>query len=192
MQGKRMRYQMLWGALLTVRRMVMRPPASTPTGLTRAWPRKLVVCCSADAAIFAVSCVFGGARTMRMLVGLSGNSGTGAHLYTTSEWRSRRDWWTRAGAHWLPVISRAPASNGRAPSGDEDRVAQTQSCPDHTARSRVPVVLSRVSLDTSRCVSLLAFGETAANRKSRPLRRPRRYPELRNTLSIPVPCSCFW
>jgi hypothetical protein len=98
MQGKRMRYQMLWGALLTVRRMVMRPPASTPTGLTRAWPRKLVVCCSADAAIFAVSCVFGGARTMRMLVGLSGNSGTGAHLYTTSEWRSRRDWWTRAGA----------------------------------------------------------------------------------------------
>lgn len=44
--------QMLWGALLTVRRMVMRPPASTPTRLTRAWPRKLVVCCSAEVAIF--------------------------------------------------------------------------------------------------------------------------------------------
>lgn len=49
-------YQMLWGALLTVRRMVMRPPASAPEGReTRAWPRKLVVWCSADAAIFFVS-----------------------------------------------------------------------------------------------------------------------------------------
>lgn len=45
-------YHMLWGTLLTVRRMVMRPPASTPAArATRACPRKLVVWCSADAAI---------------------------------------------------------------------------------------------------------------------------------------------
>jgi hypothetical protein len=50
-------YHMLWGTLLTVRRMVMRPPASTPAAReTRACPRKLVVWCSADAAI-VVLCV---------------------------------------------------------------------------------------------------------------------------------------
>ena len=46
MCGAESTYQMLWGALLTVRRMVMRPPASAAAAAgreTRACPRKLVV-----------------------------------------------------------------------------------------------------------------------------------------------------
>jgi hypothetical protein len=151
-------YQMLWGTLLTVRRMVMRPPASTPTRLTRAWPRKLVVCCSADAAIFPSA---QRARRSRDVIvcsvdewGMNGPS-WGEHIFIRRLSGARRDWWTRCATrpsepigcrlpHW---ISRVPASNRRPPSGDEDRVTQIQSYLDHTAKpgnSRVPVVLSRV------------------------------------------------
>ncbi|WVZ59764.1 hypothetical protein U9M48_009865 [Paspalum notatum var. saurae] len=87
--------QMLWGALLTVRRMVMRPPASTPAGReTRAWPRNPVVWCSADAAIFDQLLRFLSPAMLLLADRSSGGMGmTGtmdADLYTAGDWRAAR------------------------------------------------------------------------------------------------------
>ena len=98
-------YQMLWGALFTVRRMVMRPPKS-PTPRTRssrrgAVPRKLVVWWSADAAI--PRCV----SEINWWLVFEWKCPAGeVDLYTATEMRgaklvdARRD--TSAPPHWLP------------------------------------------------------------------------------------------
>lgn len=84
-------YQMLWGALLTVRRMVMRPPESptrrTSSSRRGAVPRKLVVWCSADAAIVLTRAMRRRLGWFFVVCGGDGRRGRG-DLYTAYEWRS--------------------------------------------------------------------------------------------------------